>query len=85
MQSSEFMYNTPSCYSAQHLNNAPCLHGLYIHPVCKFGRAAYSAESQFKASHVSLPRLRRVEKGVLMVMIKKSEAASNNVKDVQID
>ena len=28
---------------------------------------------------------RRVEKGVLMVMIKKSEAATNNVKDVQID
>ena len=36
-----------------------------------------------KASYMSMPYL--VEKGVLMVMIKKSEAATSNVKDVQID
>ena len=41
--------------------------------------------SQFEASYVSLLYLRRVEKGVLMVMIRKSETATNNVKDVQID
>ena len=70
--------------SAQHLDNAPCSHGMQICPVCKWQGSLY-AESQFKASHVSLPCLRRVEKGVLMVMIKKSEAATNNVKDVQID
>ena len=55
---------------------------MHIHSVCG---GAYNAESQLKASHASLPCLRRVEKGVLMVMIKKSEAATNNVKDVQID
>ena len=38
-----------------------------------------------KASYMSMPYLCRVEKGVLMVMIKKSEAATSNVKDVQID
>ena len=50
-------------------------------------RAAYSTESEepIQSYHVSLPCLRRVEKGVLMVMIKKSEAATSNVKDVQID
>ena len=79
----DFRHND-SCL-AQHLNNAPCLHAMQINPVCRSGRAAYNAESQFKSSHVSLSCLRRVEKGVLMVMIKKSEAATNNVKDVQID
>ena len=49
LQSREFMHHTPFYYSAQHVNNAPCLHGLYIHPVCTVGGVAYDAESQFKA------------------------------------